>query len=77
MTLTGRRPFRRYAHLVALDLVAAVAVLLVLAPSMRTAVPIPAGAAPPEVADGIGGTTWALAIAAAAPIVMRLSLIHI
>ena len=71
MTLTGRRPFRRYAHLVALDLVAAVAVLLVLAPSMRTAVPIPAGAAPPEVADGIGGTTWALAIAAAAPIVMR------
>jgi signal transduction histidine kinase len=54
-----------------LDLAAAVAILVALAPPMRTSVPIPLGAAPPVPPEWFAWVTWLLAVGVAVAVVVR------
>src|SRR5262245_65967361 len=63
----------RDAHLAALDLVAAVAVLIALAPPMRTEAPVPQGLPPDSPPGWLGLATWSVAAAVAVSVVVRRS----
>jgi signal transduction histidine kinase len=69
---TGRRPPLRNAHLAALDLVTAAAVLVVaLAPQMRTSAPVAPGVAPYQTPGWVIWAAWAVAAGVALPILVR------
>jgi signal transduction histidine kinase len=71
---TRPRWVRRDAHLAALDLVAAVVVLVALAPPMRTEVPVPPGLPPDPPPPGwLGPATWSMAAGVAVPVMVRRS----
>ena len=68
---TGRRVLLRNAHLIALDLVVAAAVVVMLAPPMRTSAPVERGAIPYQTPGWAIWAAWALAAAVALPVVVR------